>query len=105
GGIAHLEALIRIHDRETGLMMPEAFIRVAEDTNLICELGLWVIATSCRQLQLWSAEGVHAKVSVNVSPLQLESEGFVESILRILSAHGVHPGSMAMEVTEQTLIR
>jgi EAL domain-containing protein (putative c-di-GMP-specific phosphodiesterase class I) len=84
---------------------PSQFIQVAEETGLIHELGHWVIERACRDLVIWrSAHSAEVYVSVNASPLQLEDEQFVSSVVQSLLDHGLEPSALVLEVTEGMLL-
>lgn len=69
GMLTSVEALLRLQHPDKGLVMPAAFIGLAEDTGLICQLGYWTLATACEQLRAWAADPARAQltISVNVS--------------------------------------
>lgn len=94
------EALIRwIHPRK-GLMPPDSFIPVAEKTGMINEMGKLVLEMACREAASWA---VPAKISVNVSPVQLSCKGFVGIVLSILKETGLSAARLELEVTESAL--
>ena len=105
GAVVGLEALARWSDPALGDVPPSQFIPVAEATGLIHELGHWAIEQACRELTEWrSAQGTKAYVSVNVSPLQLESDQFASSVAHILLNHGLEPSALVLDVTEGMLL-
>jgi diguanylate cyclase (GGDEF)-like protein/PAS domain S-box-containing protein len=105
GAIAGVEALARWSDRQLGEVPPSQFIQVAEETGLIHELGHWVIEQACRDLAAWrSAHSAEVYVSVNASPLQLENDQFVSSVVQSLLDHGLEPSALVLEVTEGMLL-
>ena len=105
GAVAGFEALARWSDDNLGDVSPEEFIPVAEETGLIHDLGLWAIDQACRELRQWrSARGTKAYVSVNVSPLQLDSDRFASSVVRTLLEHDLEPSALVVEVTEGVLL-
>lgn len=94
------EALIRwIHPRK-GLMPPDSFIPVAEKTGMINEMGKLVLEMACREAASWA---VPAKISVNVSPVQLSCKGFMGIVLSILKETGLSADRLELEVTESAL--
>ncbi len=98
-----VEALLRWNHPHAGFLPPAGFIRIAEETGLIVPIGEWVLLEACRQLATWQREGHAAPgltVSVNVSPVQLGSPGFLDSVLHALSASGLEPRCLCIEVTE-----
>jgi diguanylate cyclase (GGDEF)-like protein/PAS domain S-box-containing protein len=105
GALAGVEALARWTDRQLGEVPPSQFIQVAEETGLIHELGHWVIERACADLADWrSAHSGQVYVSVNASPLQLENDHFVTSVVQSLLDHGLEPSALVLEVTEGMLL-
>ena len=81
GLIIGVEALIRWQHSDLGLIMPDQFIQVAEDTGLINPIGDWVLNEACRQAQSWIDSGLPPMVmAVNVSPVQFRQLGFVDAV-------------------------
>ncbi|MFM2052301.1 MAG: hypothetical protein RL456_338 [Pseudomonadota bacterium] len=105
GEIASAEALIRWRHPTRGLLSPGLFIPLAEESDLIESIGLWVIRAACAQLARWRREGVPLKrLSVNVSPRQLQSGLLVEEVEAALVQHGVPWHLLELEVTESLLV-
>jgi diguanylate cyclase (GGDEF)-like protein/PAS domain S-box-containing protein len=105
GKVVGAEALVRWHHPEHGLMPPERFIPVAEETGLIVPLGEWVIDQACGALQALGALGItDFVISVNLSARQLRQRQFVDRLAATLQRHGVQPGSLELEVTESQLM-
>lgn len=101
------EALCRWLHPEHGHIPPPSFIRMAEETGLICRLGEWVLDEACRTLSLWNQTIPGSKdvfVSVNVSPRQLGNVGFTATVLRTLKRHGINPGQLHLEITETAIM-
>ena len=94
------EALVRWSDPERGVIQPNDFIPVAEDSGLIVPLGDWVLKRVCQDKRLWTAP---LGVSVNLSPTQLADPDLVEKVDRLLQETGVEPASLCLEVTESAL--
>ena len=99
------EALIRWQHPQKGLMPPDEFISIAEESGLIIEIGEWVLETACNQLVIW-CEKSHfpLRMAINVSVKQLEREGFVEYVKDILEKTGLSPDSLELEVTESIFL-
>ncbi|EXJ14346.1 diguanylate cyclase/phosphodiesterase with PAS/PAC sensor(s) [Imhoffiella purpurea] len=97
-----LEALLRWQDPEQGLIGPDAFIKVAEDSGIILPLGDWVIQEVGRQLHEWSRQGLDLGISLNLSPRQFGQPGLVERLLG--AADGLKPGAIEIEITESLLL-
>jgi diguanylate cyclase (GGDEF)-like protein/PAS domain S-box-containing protein len=104
GELTGVEALVRWVHPERGLIGPAEFIALAEETGLINEIGRWVLAEACRQAGVWSARGP-LRMSVNVSPRQLESCDFIDEVTKAISENGLAPGSLVLELTENVLVR
>ena len=107
GQVAGAEALCRWVHPERGRVSPEVFIAIAEDANLIQEIGSWVIAQACTQLADWRARGTVEpgfRLSVNVSKAQLLTPGFAQEFLDVLRRHDLAPDALKLEVTETTLV-
>ncbi|HEX5805551.1 MAG TPA: EAL domain-containing protein [Macromonas sp.] len=99
------EALVRWHHPENGLLMPGAFIGVAEDTGFIIHLGQWVLREAVRQAAQWASLGQPCQVAVNVSALQFQQTRFVEDVAAALQEQGLDPGLLELELTESILIQ
>ncbi len=100
--ITGCEALLRWRHPERGMVSPAEFIPVAEDTGLINQLGEWVLATACAEAANWPN---HVRIAVNVSPVQFRSPTFGLKVAAALSASGVLPNRLELEITEAVLIR
>jgi diguanylate cyclase (GGDEF)-like protein/PAS domain S-box-containing protein len=108
GRLAALEALVRWRHPSRGLVMPDAFISVAEETGLIVPLGKLVLATACRQLRRWQREIpslAQMAVGVNISHRQFVSPAVVDDVARILDETGLAPQNLRLEVTETTAMQ
>ncbi len=111
GSVAGLEALVRWHHPERGLVLPTEFIPIAEETGLIVALGRWVIDAACAQLAAWGRSGrppgplhEHLSVWVNLSARQLQEPDFVETIAGALASSGIRPDRLTLEITESALM-
>jgi diguanylate cyclase (GGDEF)-like protein/PAS domain S-box-containing protein len=101
GLICGAEALLRWRLPEQGLMSPQRFISVAEDTGLIVPIGRWVLHSACQQARSWQDEGLPPiVVSVNVSPRQFRDDNIVEAIAAALAASGLESRYLQIELTE-----
>jgi diguanylate cyclase (GGDEF)-like protein/PAS domain S-box-containing protein len=105
GKITGLEALLRWQHPELGLVPPDRFIRIAENSGLIMPIGEWVLRTACSQARKWQDEGIPAvSVAVNVSAVQFRQEGFCQLIRRVLDETGLAPQHLELELTESLLL-
>jgi diguanylate cyclase (GGDEF)-like protein/PAS domain S-box-containing protein len=105
GKITGLEALLRWQHPELGLVPPDKFIRIAENSGLILSIGEWVLRTACSQVRKWQDEGLPAvTVAVNVSAVQFRQEGFCKLVRRALDETGLAPQYLELELTESLLL-
>lgn len=105
GRVYGAEALLRWRHPERGLVPPNEFIPLAEETALIIPLGAWVIAEAARQAQGWKQEGFGSLiVSVNISALQFHQAGFLDDVELLVAEAGAAPGSLELELTETILM-
>ncbi|OQA34819.1 MAG: Cyclic di-GMP phosphodiesterase Gmr [Betaproteobacteria bacterium ADurb.Bin341] len=105
GKINGAEALLRWDRNEQGLVPPQQFIPLAEKSDLIIDIGNWVIDAACRQLRVWRDEGLRAlRVSVNVSARQFQSGNLPDEVARALARHEVLPQYLMLELTESMLM-
>jgi len=101
GEVTGMEALLRWDHPQQGLIMPDEFISLAEETGLIGPMGEWVLGNACKQASEWIAEGLPAlKLSVNVSSQQLKYGLSGETIARQLEKSKFPPASLTIEITE-----
>jgi diguanylate cyclase (GGDEF)-like protein len=106
GQISGVEALIRWMHPDRGFLSPAQFIPIAEECGLILPIGRWVLREACRQVQEWIDSGLLVTpVAVNVSPLQLRSEGFLDSLRLILRGSRLDPCYLELELTETAFMR
>jgi diguanylate cyclase (GGDEF)-like protein/PAS domain S-box-containing protein len=106
GRVLGAEALVRWQQPRRGLIPPDEFIPLAEETGLILPLGDWVLETACTQLVAWSAspETAHLCLAVNVSARQFLQPDFMETVLQILDHTGASPQKLGLELTESMLL-
>lgn len=99
--IVAFEALVRWPHPTFGMLPPDVFIPLAEEINVIDQLGNWVIRTACAQAAQWPCE---IAVAVNVSPLQFRETSLLPTIINALSSSGLAPRRLELELTESTLL-
>ena len=106
GHVTGAEVLVRWQHPQRGMVSPDDFIPLAEDTGLILPLGHWVMETACLQLARWAAraETAHLTLAVNVSARQFRQDNFVQQVLAILERTGANPQQLKLELTESTLV-
>jgi diguanylate cyclase (GGDEF)-like protein/PAS domain S-box-containing protein len=104
GMVIGAEALVRWELPERGIILPSDFIPIAEETNLIIEIGEWVLDRVCEDFHDWSHSVSPGRVSVNLSLKQLRQPNFINRISAILRDHQVSPTSLELEITETTLM-
>ena len=95
------EALLRWEHPECGLIGPDQFIPLAEETGLIIPIGAWVIGQACRQVRLWPADFT---VSINLAERQLADGGLLATVEAALEESGADPASICLEVTETVAV-
>ncbi|ABE49175.1 MULTISPECIES: putative bifunctional diguanylate cyclase/phosphodiesterase [Methylobacillus] len=99
-----VEALIRWHHPQRGLLCPSSFIPVAEETGLIVRIGEWVLREACRQAMEWKALGVPLRMSVNLSGRQFRQENLVQTMTKIIERTGMDSSLLELEITETVLM-
>jgi diguanylate cyclase (GGDEF)-like protein len=103
--IRSAEALMRWQRPGVGLLLPGSFIDVAEQSGLIGEMGAWAIGEVCRQIGVWRENGLEVEtININVSSVQLASDGLDEQVEQALRAANLPAGTITLEVTESALI-
>jgi len=100
-----VEALIRWSSAARGIVQPNEFIPLLEDTGLIVEVGRWVLGEACRQGAQWRAAGYPIGVAVNVSARQLETDHIVGDVAEALGSAGLEASALTLEITETALMR
>jgi diguanylate cyclase (GGDEF)-like protein len=101
-----VEALVRWHHPERGVLLPDTFIPLAEEAGLITRISDWVLDQSCRQLALWRRQGADAlRMSVNLSPRDFDRADVVDRVFAALEHHQVPPQSLDVEITENLMMR
>jgi diguanylate cyclase (GGDEF)-like protein/PAS domain S-box-containing protein len=105
GRLHSMEALLRWHDPERGLVHPDRFIPAAEEMGLLDPIGAWVIDALAAQIGAWGELGMEAKVSFNVSPRELLRPDFASELGERLRVAGVDPTLLTMELTETATLR
>jgi EAL domain-containing protein (putative c-di-GMP-specific phosphodiesterase class I) len=106
GRIIGAEALIRWDCPGKGLIPPDSFISIAEETGLIIPIGQWILAEACRQNSAWQRAGLPPiSISVNLSPIQFRHAGLVSSVADALAQAALDPACLELELTESFVMQ
>lgn len=105
GRLIGAEALIRWNNPAMGMVVPDRFIPLAEETGLIIPIGDWVLDTACKQIKQWQqSTGLDLTIAVNVSPRQFRDGNFVGTVESILSKYQLDPHFLELEITERLIL-
>jgi diguanylate cyclase (GGDEF)-like protein len=105
GGVRGVEALIRWRHPELGVLRPDSFIGLAEETGMIVKLGSWVLAEACREARDWLRLSPAAPfVSVNLAVRQVHGAGLVDEVSELLERTGLPPDRLQLEITESAMM-
>lgn len=103
--IIGLEALLRWNSPTLGMVPPDEFIKIAEESGLMYEIGEWVLKEACRQAKEWVDKNYEFnKISINVSPVQIKNNYFLSLVENILKENNLNSNIIEIEITESTLI-
>jgi diguanylate cyclase len=106
GEITSVEALVRWQHPDRGLLLPEQFLSIAEQSGMVVPIGQWVLQEACRQTRQWLDEGLTAvPVAVNISSLEFRGDRFLEGVRAALNNSRVAPNYLELELTETVLMR
>jgi predicted signal transduction protein with EAL and GGDEF domain len=104
GRVLGVEALVRWRHPEMGMVMPDRFLPLAEESGLIRPIGEWVMRTACQQLRRWQHEGLSpGRIAVNLSARELMRRDPSDTVFQILKSTGLDPGALELEVVDGTL--
>jgi diguanylate cyclase (GGDEF)-like protein len=103
--VAGLEALIRWQHPTQGVLAPDAFIPLAEETGLIVPIGRFMLESACARVAAWNVAGHPVGVSVKVSAHQLNRDGFLTDVQRALQQSGIEPSLLTLEIAETAIMR
>jgi diguanylate cyclase (GGDEF)-like protein/PAS domain S-box-containing protein len=98
--ICGLEALLRWRHPDRGLLTPDLFMSLADQSSVGDDLMAWMLGASCRQAREWRGEGLEPIMGINISPQQLLAPGFATALARRVAESGLSPGNFALELTE-----
>jgi EAL domain-containing protein (putative c-di-GMP-specific phosphodiesterase class I) len=105
GQLAFAEALLRWKNPIPGMVMPDRFIPLAEETGLITPIGEWVLKEGCLAAMRWRNQtGIKIGISVNVSPRQFRDPAFVKTVMQALEQSGLEPDQLELEITERLIL-
>jgi diguanylate cyclase (GGDEF)-like protein len=102
--IYSVEALIRWHHPEQGMVSPGIFVPLAEEIGLITDIGFWVMKTACEQSKVWNDNGIELNIAINISTDQFRQPNLYENMVAILDETGVNPDTIELEITESSTI-
>jgi len=102
--ITGAEALIRWRHPERGIVSPDRFITIAEETALIIPLGQWILRTACLQAKAWGDGFPEFRIAINLSAKQLLADDFIDFLDRVLAETGTDPGTVELEITESLVM-
>jgi diguanylate cyclase (GGDEF)-like protein len=106
GKLNGVEALVRWRHPELGLLQPDDFIPLANESGLITEIGKWVLQNACRQAKAWHDAGHPGlTIAVNVSAVQFWQPGLAQTVAEVLADTGIDPQCLELEITESVLMR
>lgn len=104
GQVNSYEALLRWDHPHKGLILPLEFLDTLEESDMIDSVGEWVVRSACQQMRTQAEGGVRARVAVNISPKQLCSDNFVDTVRRVIKDEAVDPNKLELELTEYALM-
>ncbi len=107
GRLIGAEALLRWHHPEKGMIPPDVFIAIAEETGLMQDIGQWVLQKACLKIKEWSDNALlrdDQSISINISGIEVASPDFVSHVTRIIKETGVNPCRLGIELTESSLV-
>ncbi|MDF0750637.1 EAL domain-containing protein [Marinobacter sp. 71-i] len=105
GQLCSAEALLRWNNPGLGMVMPDRFIPLAEETGLITPIGEWVLQEACMAAMRWKeTTGTGIGISVNVSPRQFRDPGFIDTVMNALESSGLPPQQLELEITERLIL-
>ena len=103
--VTGVEALLRWRHPSRGVLGPDQFIPIAEDTGMIVPIGRWVLQRACQQAADWRKHAPAIGIAVNISARQLDQDGLLDDVADALAASGLDPQTLTLEITETTLMR
>ena len=104
GNIIGVEALARWNSEGQGIIQPDEFIYIAEETGLIISLGAHILEIACEQINNWSKKDIILPVAVNISSKQFAHPKFIETVSDVINKYGIQPRLLEFEITEQVFL-
>ncbi len=107
GDIFGAEALVRWNHPERGLIPPGTFLKIAEETGLMWDIGQWVMRSTCEQISRWAGDGLLKEamiISVNISGKEFSAPAFVQAVRSAIEKSGANPSHLGIELTEGSLV-
>ena len=107
GAMVGAEALLRWNHPQRGLVLPGAFLDLAEETGIMQDIGYWVLREACQQIKAWTDAGLLSgshMISINISGKEIVTLGFVEKVIRVLKETEADPHHLGIELTESSLV-
>ncbi len=104
GSVRSAEALVRWQHPKHGLLGPNQFIPIAEETDLINQVGRWVLEETCRLLSEWSSNGYEIRLAANISGRELLGVGLEQRLAKLIAQYGLDPSMLELEITESMLM-
>ena len=106
GRLIGAEALVRWQHTEHGLLFPDSFIALAEESDIIHLIGEWVLNEACRQIAEWQARGLNVvPIAINFSPFQFRRSSLVQGVAAAFARHAVKPSQLEIELTENAIMQ
>ncbi len=105
GALLGVEALLRWKSPDLGMVYPNLFLGLAEETGLILPISEWVIKETCRQIAAWGKRGVELRVGLNTSSIQFRRRTIFQTVSNAIAEAGINPKSLDLELTEGILLR
>jgi diguanylate cyclase (GGDEF)-like protein len=105
GKVFGVESLLRWQHPKQGVLEPEAFLSLAEETGLIVPIGRWELESACANAAAWDVSGHRAEVAVRISPNQFNREGIITDVRRALQQSGLDPSLLSLQIAETTVMR
>lgn len=105
GRVVSAEALVRWEHPRRGLLMPDSFVALAEETGLIVELGDWILNRVCHTASRWARSGVDQRISINISRRELAQPDFFDRLNRAMQRHATPPEMLELELTETLMMK